>query len=252
MILLAYVLAKTINLPGVEYASQLPGFYLEINLNANTIVSVLVAGLTASGAVWLLHDHPVRQGKNLLHHWPLPALTALVIGLPLAQMQLNIIWWVALAIGGAVLILVLVAEYISVDPEDELIAPASVVLTAVSFALFLALIVSLRVAAVRLYLLLPTIFAAAGLVSLRTLNLRLQGRWAFSQAMVIALFITQLAAALHYWPLLPVTYGLILLGPAYALTSLVYNLMNGMQFLQAFTEPIIVLVIIWGFTLWIR
>ena len=251
-ILLAYVLARIINLPGLELASQLPGFYFQIDINIGTVVAVLVAWLTASGAVWLLHDHPALKDKNLVQHWLLPSLTALVIGLPLSQMPLNAAWWVALAIGGAILMIVLVAEYISVNPEDVFHAPATVVLTAISFALFLALVVTLRVASLRLYLLMPAVFFAIGLVSLRTLNLRLHGRWALYQSLVIALFITQLAAALHYLPLQPVIFGLILLGPAYALTSLIYNIMSGMRFSQAITEPILVLLIVWGFTLWIR
>ena len=65
---------------------------------------------------------------------------------------------------------------------------------------------------------------AGGLVSLRTLRLRLGDRWCYLEAGLVALITVQIAAALHYWPLSPVTFGLALLGPAYALTKFLGNL----------------------------
>jgi hypothetical protein len=148
--------------------------------------------------------------------------------------------------------LVLLAEYIVVDPEDVRHPPAAAGLTAVSFALYLALAVALRFGGVRLFLVLPALTLAAGLVSLRALHLRLHGRWAFIPAGVIALIVGQLAAGLYYWPLTPVAYGLALLGPAYALTSLIGALEEGEPLSQALVEPGIVLVLVWGAAVWIR
>ena len=251
-ILLAYALVRIIKLPSIDIGSQLPGFYFAVQINVRTAVAVLVAGLTASGAAWLLHDHPELKNQSTLPHLLLPALTAWVIGLPLAQMPIDLLWWIAFGLGGGILMLVLVAEYIVVDPNDLLHAPATVVLTSISFALFLALVVTLRVAGVRLFLILPAVAIAMWLVSLRTLHLRLPERWCYLQAGIIALIIGQLAAALHYWPLPPVTYGLVLLGPAYALTSLIYSLMKNVPIRQAIYEPTGVLLILWGLAVWIR
>jgi len=250
-ILLAYALVGIIKLPSFELAQQLPGVYLQIEINVRTVVAILVGGLAASGAAWLIHDHPSLHGRSTFEHWLLPALTSWVIGLPLSQLEIGPLWWVAFGIGGGFLMLVLVAEYIVVDPTDSLHAPATVLLTVISFALFLALAVTLQIAGVRLFLSLPAITLAAYLVSLRTLHLRFPDRWAFVEAGMIALIVGQMAAALHYWPVSPVTYGMVLLGPAYALTSLAYNLLAGMRTRQAITEPVIVLLILWGLTLWI-
>jgi hypothetical protein len=79
-ILLAYALARFIDLPGREIAVQLPGIYLSIQINIKTIVALLVAGLTATGADWLLRDHPAIGKARSFEHWLLPALTAWVIG----------------------------------------------------------------------------------------------------------------------------------------------------------------------------
>lgn len=148
--------------------------------------------------------------------------------------------------------LVLVAEYISVDPEDVRQPPAAAGLTAVSFALYLALAVALRFNELRLFLILPALSLAVFLVSLRTLNLRLRGQWAFIPAGVVALITGQLVAALHYWPLSPVSYGLALLGPAYALTSLIAGLAEGDRLRESLIEPGVVLVLVWGAALWIH
>jgi len=251
MILLAYALASFLDIPGRELSVQLPGLYLEFQFNTRTLIAILVAGLTATGADWMLRDHPALGNKKTIQHWFLPALTALVIGLPLSQMPLGPLWWVGFFVAGIILMLVLIAEYIVVDPSDVRHAPATMMLTAISFALFLALAVALRSADLRLFLILPALALAGGLVCLRTLNLRLLGKWAFIPSVITALFIGQLTAAFHYWPISPVSYGLILLGPAYAITSLFSSLLEGETFRQAIVEPAIVLIIIVGAAIWI-
>jgi hypothetical protein len=251
-ILLAYALASVVNLPKRDLQVQLPGLYLAIEFNVNTVVSLLVAALTASGADWLLRDHPMLGKKSSLQHWLVPSLTALVIGVPLSRFDFGIQWFASFVVGGSLLMIVLVAEYIVVDPGDARHALATASLTAVSFALLLVLAIALNSAGMRLFLVLPALSIASGLISLRTLHLRLPELWAFFQSIAIAIIIAQFTAALHYWPLSPITFGLVLLGPAYALTSLVGNLAEGESFRQAIIEPILVLSIVWLIAIWSR
>ena len=251
IILLAYALARFVDLPTRDVAFQLPGIYLAIEINIRTIVALLVAGLAATGADWLLRGHPSIGDHKTFEHWILPALTAYVIGLPLYQLSLGFQWWLGFAIGGALLMLVLVAEYISMDPNDIRHPVAALGLTAVSFALYLTMAIVLRYAGLRLFLTLPALTLAAGLVSLRALHLRLHGYWAWVESIVIALICGQIASALHYLPLTPVSYGLLLLGPAYAVTSLIANRTEGKTLRQSLIEPAIVLIIVFGTALWI-
>lgn len=251
-ILLSYALARFINLPPRDLALQLPGVYLTVQVNVRTIVAFLVAGLTASGADWLIRQHPAAGHKSTVEHWLLPGLTAWVIGIPLFQIPLRPLWWAGFALAGVTLMLVLLAEYIVVDPDDSRQPVAAAGLTAVSFALFLTLAIALRFSGSRLFLVLPALTLAAGLVSLRTLHLRLHGRWAFVQSSLIALLCGQIAAGLYYWPLSPVAFGLAVLGPTYALTSLIANLAEDETLEQALVEPGIVLAIVWGTALWIH
>jgi hypothetical protein len=212
----------------------------------------LVAGLTASGADWLLRTHPAVSQHSTFEHWLVPAFTAWTIGVPLSQISGAPQWWLGFIGGGVLLMLVLVAEYITVDSDDVRQPIAAAGLTAVSFALCLILSISLRFSGLRLFLVLPPLALAFWLVSLRTLHLRLRGRWVFLQAGVISLVCTQFAAALHYLPVSPVSFGLILIGPAYALTSLIGNLNEDEPFRQAILEPVIVLIILIGAAIWIQ
>lgn len=252
IILLAYALTPFMDLPARDLSFELPGFFLSVELNVRTLVVLLVAGLTASGADWLLGDHPLIAEKPTVQHWLLPSLTSLVIGVPLFQLPLGPLWWAFFAVGGALLMLVLVAEYIVVYPEDIHYAPASAGLSAVSFALFLTLAIVLHSAGTRLFFILPALMLAGGLVSLRTLRLRSPSKWKFLEALVTALVLGQIAAALHYWPLNPVTFGLAVLGPTYALTTLVSGLDEGDTLRQALLEPGMVLLVVVVVVLWIR
>jgi hypothetical protein len=244
-ILLGYALARFANLPLQEISLQLPGLYLTAEINTSTLVALLVAGLTAAGQSWLLSDHPTLQHHRPFEHWLLPALTAWVIGVPLFQLPLGTVWWVGFILGGTILMLVLIAEYVVIDTEDMRQPLAAGGLIIVSFTIFLILAVSLRFASLRLFLLLPALTTAAFLVSLRTLHLRLQGKWLFIPAGIVALVIGQFVAAFHYWPLSPVAYGLALLGPAYSLTILMAGLQEGKPLRQSVVEPVIVLVVLW-------
>lgn len=261
-ILLAYALARFVDLPGRQLNLQLPGVFLEIELNVNTAVSLLVAGLTASGADWLLRGHPLMKSRSTIQHWVLPGLTAWVLGITLHALPPDgLLWWVVFAIGASLLLMVLVAEYTVVDAADPRFAVASVGLTALSFALFLILAISLRANETRLLLLLPGLVVAAGAICLRTIALRLQqqgmlsaenGATAVLAAFAVAFVMGQMTTALHYWPVTPVAFGLALLGPAYALTAFLSSLTDGRKTSQALWEPGLILLVIWGLAIWFR
>ena len=246
MIVLAYTLERFINLPAWQFSRQLPGLYIELNIDVSLITSLLVAGMTAAGANWLMRDHPAAQGKSTLVHAILPALTSLVIGIPLIGVPVGLGWWIGLISGAIILVLVLIAEYIAVDPQDIHLPLASAALSAVSFALFLVLAGALRSAGVRLLYNTPILVLAAWLVSLRVTNLRLLGEWTIYESAIIAFVIGQVTAAVNYWPLTPIAFGLVLLGPTYALISLFCNLIEGKRYRQYILEPLLSLLIAWG------
>lgn len=251
-VLLAFALTHLIQTPEFTLALQLPGFYFEYPLSLSTLMVVLTAGLTATGMDWLLRSHPSLGETRTIEHWLLPTLATFIIGIPLTILPPGNIWWVGFGIGGSLLVLVFLAEYIVVEPSAPNYAIATAGLTALSFAIYLILTTALRFSGARLFLMAPTLFIAAGLVSLRTLHLRVSQKWEYNWALGIAFVCTQIGAGLHYWPVSPVQFGLVLLGPLYALSTLTGNLLEGIPLRRAMIEPLIALVLAWGLAAFFR
>ena len=226
-ILLAYSLLPFIQFPDRNLIFQLAGITFTFQMDFFTVIVLICAGLAATGTDWLIRDHPRLGAQRTYPHLLIPAMTSWVIGVPLSQLAVGLQWWAVFAFGGLLLVFVLISEYIAVDPYDNRHAPASVGLTAVSYALFLILSITLVASGTRLYVLLPALGFSVFLVTLRNLNLRLGGRWCVVWSAAIALVIGQVAAALHYWPLSPLRIGLVILGLAYALASLAGSMEEG-------------------------
>ncbi len=246
-ILLAYALTPFLRGASQTTEVRLPGIVFPIQISFAAAASLLAAGMAAVGMVWLLSGHPrlpANQGP-LWRHGLIPALTAWGIGIPLNTPQVGGEWWVVFALGGLLLGIVFVAEYISVDYNDLRYALAMMTLIGVSFALFLVLAIGLSTLGARLYLLVPALGLAAGLVSARVLNLRLNGRWCWAWAGGIAWVVVQVGLGLHYLDISPLSFGLMLLGPAYALTSLAWAVEDGHEWRTLWVEPLLMLAAFW-------
>ncbi|KAF0108189.1 MAG: hypothetical protein FD147_2363 [Chloroflexi bacterium] len=239
MILLAYALTAFINFPTQLLNIQLPGFLFTVRINFITFISLVVTVLAAAGSDWLISDHPHYGDENRVQHWLLPAFTALVIGVPLDALRVSPSWWAVFGLGGLLLVGVFISEYIAVDQSDIRYAIARVSLSAVSLALLLVLLIAVRGAGLRLYLVLAAVIPAIGLVSAKTLHLRLGG-WNIAWAIGIALVIVQITAGFFYLPLKPLQFGLVLLGITYGLISLAGNIEEKRAPQTMWIEPLIV------------
>jgi hypothetical protein len=250
-ILLAFVLTRIIPSPEFSLEVQLPGFFLDLPLTISTVMNLLTAGLAATGMDWLLRGHPSLKGRSTFQWWFLPTLTTFVISVPLSILPDGRAWWIGFAISGAFLFCVFLAEYIVVDADAPYYAASMAGLTAISYTLFFVLAVALRSSGARLYLLVPALFIAAALASLRILHLRLSG-WEYAWATGIGLVCVQSAAGLHYWPLSPIQFGLMLVGPIYGLVNLAINLGENIPARRAMLEPAVVSAMCWGLAMVIR
>jgi hypothetical protein len=251
-ILLAFALTHLIQAPEFNVEVQLPGFYLLLPFDMPTAMRFLTAGLAATGMDWLLRSHPALGKRPTFQWWILPTLTTFVVGVLLSFLPYGTAWWTGFAIGGSLIFFVFLAEYIVVDADAPYYSLALAGLTAISYTLFFILAVALRYSEVRLYLLLPALFLAAGLASLRMLHLRFSGRWEYAWAAGIAFVCVQLAAGLHYWPISPIQFGLILVGPLYGLTTLAANLGEDQPARRAAIEPAVAAVLCCGVAIFIR
>lgn len=245
-VLLAFTAAHIIPSPQFSIEAQLPGFFLNIPFNIPILMNLLTAGLTATGMDWLLRGHPSLKGRATLQWWLLPTLTAFVISTLLSILPPGRPWWIGFAISGVFIFFVFLAEYIVVDADSPYYTISIAGLTAISYSLFFILAVALRSGSARLFLLLPGLFIAAALASLRILHLHLGGHWEYAWALGIGFVCIQIAAGLHYWPLSPVKFGLMLIGPLYGLVNLAINLRENIPTGRAMFEPALTTAICWG------
>ncbi len=251
-VLLALALTRIIPSPEFNFELQLPGFLLSFPFNVNTVMGLLTACLTATGMDWLLRGHPSLHGRRTFQWWFLPTLTVFVISIPLSILPDGSPWWIGFLVSGFFLFFVFLAEYIAVDPDAPYYTTSMIGLTAISYTLFFVLSFALRASGYRLFLIAPALFLAATLASVRILHLRLSGTWEYAWGIGIGLICVQLGAALYYWPLSPIQFGLTLAGPLYGLVNLAINLGESVPARRAAIEPAIVAALCWGLAILIR
>lgn len=245
LILLAYTTARFINIPIQSFNIDFAGVFLPLQINVSTIVSLLVAALAASGIDWLLQDENDPAYKKTYQHWLLPALTAWILSLPLANLPISQLWWIVFFGGGVLLTLIFYAEFVSANIQHRYYSIASITLSIFAYAMFLMLAISLKALEIRLLLSLPAIFIVALLVSIRIQTLRLTQSWLFVTLAAIAFITVQVAAAFHYWPLSAIAFGMALLGVLYAANSFITSLSLGSPPKEAASEPLVALVAFW-------
>jgi len=244
-ILVSYALLPFVQIPSRQLAFTIFGILISLNFNFYNLISLITAALAAAGTDWMLREHPNRGDYSTIPHLILPALTAGAIGIPLGFLTVSPTWWIILGLGSILVLVVLVGEYVSINKHSQYFPIALMVLSAVSFGLFLIIVIAFRAANLRLYLtaaILPIVYA---FFSLRVLQLRLGGSWPIKWTAVITLAIVQFTIGLYYWPLSPVRFGLLLLGPAYALIGIASSLEESSALSDIYMEPLIMLGIIW-------
>ncbi len=250
VILLAYSISPFIKIPDRELIMQLPGFLFLLRADYSGLVSILSAGLGATGMAWLLQTRSdeLADGKEL-EHLLLPALTAWAIGVPLGALEINLQWWAVFIFGGFILAAVFLSEFIVIDLDDQRANLAIIGLSAVAYVVDLILCVALRAASIRLYLTLPVYFIAAGVISWRVLKLRQRGNNRMHWSIVTAIVTAQVAIGLHYLPFQPIQFGLIMTGLCYSIVVFAIAFDKENAFKKSWLEASLLLTLFIGVAL---
>lgn len=147
IIVLAYALARVLDLPTRAMRATVLGSALGIELNGPLLMLLLAAALISAGSDALFRSHPYfarHPSESAVSHWLLPGITALVLGSALNRAPTGPAWWLGLVISALALLAVLVAEYVVVDRGDAAWDVAALALTALAYALALILFTLLR------------------------------------------------------------------------------------------------------------
>jgi hypothetical protein len=254
-IMLAFALTQLVSFPAQDYVFSVLGIVIVFYLDFSFVIIVFCVFLAGAGMEWLIQSHPEKDRYQsrwaYFRHWIVPVLTSIVIGVTLNTFAGGLIWWAVYMLGSLLLFAVFIAEYNVVTAEDYRNPMATVVLTALSFTLYLLLAIAVFSADIRLYIRLPLLGIGAMMVISRTLFLRL-GKWHTLWAVVNSMIISEMVVGFNYLPITPVQFGLLLVGVAYALTSIVTAFDESRTALAFWGEPISMLVltvivsILWG------
>ena len=223
-IMLAFALTQIVSFPAQMISFSVFGIVLDFLLDFSTVITLFTAVLAAVGMDWLIQSHPEKERQHSFfansRHWVIPIFTTLVIGVVLNSFAGGPYWWIIYGLGSLILIAVLIAEYNVVVTEESKHPLASVGLTGLSFVLFFLLAIAVFSANLRLYIRLPLLALGALMTISRSLYLRL-GHWYPVWAMINSLVVSEIVVGFHYLPLAPIQFGLVLVGVAYSLTSVV-------------------------------
>jgi hypothetical protein len=242
-IMLAYAISQALNFPETPTSITIGGIIIPFRFDLNLIVTVVVAGLTATGTDWVIRDHPALSGKITIPHLLLPTLSAWILSISLDNLADVPFKWLVLIIGGVFLLVVIMAEYIVLNPADYRAPIGVALLTAIAYAMQLALSVALESTDQRLIVSLPAIAVGAGVLSMRILQIQTDKIWPWLESAASMLFVIQITAALHYLPLSPLASGVITLGALFSIVTFIINLSHEVHFGRAVVESTIPFVL---------
>jgi hypothetical protein len=242
-IMLAYAISQAIDLPTNPTPIVVGGIIVPLRFDMNFIVTLAVAVMTASGTDWIIRDHPGVSQTTTLPHLLLPTLSAWVLSISLNNLADVPFKWLVLLVGGSFLLIVILAEYFVLNPDDYRAPIGVALLTSIAYAMILALSVTLESTDQRLIVSIPAIMIGTAVLSMRILQLQTGQGWPWLETTACILFVTQTAAALHYLPLTPLANGVIVLGALFSLVNFIINLNQEVSFRRTVIESVIPFVL---------
>ncbi|MGH2605378.1 MAG: DUF5656 family protein, partial [Anaerolineales bacterium] len=183
-------------------------------VNSRSVMVLLATALAVSGGDSVVRAHPAA-GRGLGQAWIVPGLAALAFGDALARIPLSAGWWFGLAVATATVLAAIALEFVLVDPSDPRTQPAVAALSGVALLALAAFFFDLRASGSRAVFLTPLVFAASAAVVGRVLAAGPSGWPGARYPLAVGAIAGQLAFALHYWPLHPIQFALLLTLSAY-------------------------------------
>jgi hypothetical protein len=211
LVLLTYTLLRVVSLPTYEASVTVFTFRVSLQLNAQFLLLSLVSALTIAGVDWLIELHPRKKsGWERIQHWIIPGMAAIGAGSIVSRIPQGPWLWLGLVIAAFILVAVLVAEFIMVDPVDPRHDFVALALTTLGFLLIIGLLFAMRVAALRAILAIPLTMVAGSALSWRLARMRPSYEGAVRYAIAIGGLLAQLGWGLHYLALDPWRAAMIL------------------------------------------
>ncbi len=231
LVVLGLILAGSLHIPTWTHSLTVLGSPLAIRVSQQALMALLLVAMTFAGTEAIVRSHPVverERSKHTFVTWTLPGLTTAlaVVMIPQAPTQLYRLG--GLLATGFVLILVVSAEYYTIDPADRRYMTARLLLNGWAYLLALAAFIMIYSAKAR------SLVSASGVMVVSTALalefLRGAGRGFGRTALyatIAGLSTGEIVWAMNYWRLGGITGGLILLLGFYVATGVANQQLQG-------------------------
>lgn len=231
LVVLGLILDTFLQLPSWTRDLTVLGSPLSVSISQTVLMAALLVGITCSGTDIIVRSHPTGrriEARYSFVTWTLPALTVMLVTVLLPQAPTLLYRTIGFVLSGLILILIISAEYHTVDPADPRYLTARLSLNVWAYLLALVTFVLIYSAKAR------SLLSATGVTFVSTL-LALEflrgagrdfGRTAL-YALIAGLITGEIIWAMNYWRVDGVTGGLILLLGFYVATGLANQQLQG-------------------------
>lgn len=249
MNVLGLTLSLLLVLPERTYGLNFLGSQADLVLSGPWLFAILLGVMTAAGVEGIMRGHPrvhLSATQYTVILWTLPCIlvagTALILPLlrdsgPLALLTIGV--------ASALLALVVLGEYLSVDLQDPLYASARLGLNLAVYLAALALFQTIYALKLRSILSAPLIGVGAALLALELLRASesdVRRTWLY--AATVGLALGEALWALNYWNANALLGGVTLLVLFYLLTGLAQQYLFGKLSWRTIVEFAIVVTVI--------
>jgi hypothetical protein len=231
LVVLGLILTAFLELPPWTHDLTVLGSPLQINVTQTALMAALLVGITCSGTDAIVRSHPTAQrieARFSFVTWTLPALTVLLATILLPEAPTRLYQLGGYAATGLILILVISAEYYTVDPANPRYLVARLSLNGWAYLVAIVLFTLIYSAKAR------SLISATGVALVSTLLalefLRSAGRGFGRTALyagIAGLCTGEIIWAMNYWRISGLTGGLILLLGFYIATGVANQQLQG-------------------------
>jgi len=231
LVVLGLILDTFLQLPTWTRDLTVLGSPLTISVSQTALMAALLVGITCAGTDAIVRSHPTAQRIEARYSfvtWTLPGLTVLLAAVLLPQAPTQLYQLVGFVATGLILILVISAEYDTVDPTGRHYPVARLSLNAWAYLLALVVFILIYSAKARSLLSATVVTLISTLLALEFLRSAGRGfRRTALYATIAGLCTGEIVWAMNYWRVSGITGGLILLLGFYVTTGLANQKLQG-------------------------
>ncbi|MBC7226231.1 MAG: hypothetical protein H5T61_03245 [Thermoflexales bacterium] len=227
LILLTSVLFRFVQLPQVTRRFHLLGSPLEVNLTGGGLLVVLVAGLAAMGARYVLASHPDapnRLSRPLYFSWVLPGLLGGMAAYLVELAPTEVVWGGGLLLAMLLVGLAVAAEFAALSPRHPAATRARLGLNVLAYLLALLFFYLIYRTRARSLVTATEVTLVAFFIALDLLGVaETRAARVVLYSAVIGLVVGEATWALNYWRLDNWTASLLLLLFFYLATGIAHQ-----------------------------